>query len=49
MGVAFHASASAGADDIGLRRMDRVEAEICMLKQAVKHLQKIGDKKMEAA
>ena len=48
MGVAFHAIAN--AEDISLdRRMDRVEAELAMLRQALKHLQKNGDKKTEAA
>jgi hypothetical protein len=50
MGVAFHVAESGAPDDVGLdRRMDRVEAEISMLRQAVKHLQKNGDKKVEAA
>jgi hypothetical protein len=48
MGVAFHAVAN--AEDISLdQRMDRVEAELAMLRQALKHLQKNGDKKTEAA
>jgi hypothetical protein len=50
MGVAFHTVTKAAVDDIGLdRRMDRVEAEISMLRLASKHLQKNGDKKTEAA
>jgi hypothetical protein len=49
MGVGFQAAESRTADDIGLDwRMDRVEAEISLLRQ-VKHLQENGDKKIEAA
>jgi hypothetical protein len=50
MGVAFHAVTKTAVDDIGLdRRMDLVEAEISMLRLALKHLQKSTDKKTEAA
>jgi PilZ domain-containing protein len=50
IGVAFNTVMKADAEDIGLdRRMDRVEAEVSMLRQAVKHLQKNGDNKTEAA
>jgi hypothetical protein len=50
MGVAFHASAKRETADLSLdRRVDRLEAEISMLRQAVKHLQRHSDKKTEAA
>jgi hypothetical protein len=41
IGLAFHASTKAVSADINLdRRMDQLESEIMLLRQAVKHLQK---------
>jgi PilZ domain len=49
VGVAFHATAGADMGDIGPdERMDRLEAEIVMLKQAIRHLQKNADQKLQA-
>jgi hypothetical protein len=50
IGVAFHATSNTGVGDIGLdTRVNRMESEIAALRQAVKHLQKNGDKNTEAA
>jgi hypothetical protein len=50
MGIAFHASTKADTEDISLdQRVDRLEAEITVLRQAVKYLQKSTEKKPEAA
>jgi hypothetical protein len=48
LGVAFYTSANAEAENIGIdERMNRLEAEIAVLRQAVKHLQKNTDQKLE--
>ena len=45
IGIAFHASTKALSADINLdRRMDQLESEITLLRQAVSHLQKNNDK-----
>jgi hypothetical protein len=50
IGIAFYASATTDKADISLdRRVDRLEAEISMLRQAVKRMQKHTDKNTEAA
>lgn len=50
MGVQFHAAEQADTGEIALdRRVDKLEAEIAVLRHAVKHLQKNGDKTTEAA
>jgi hypothetical protein len=50
IGIAFHASAKTDSIDISLdTRVDRLESEIAVLRQAVKHLQKNTDKETEAA
>lgn len=50
IGVAFHTTTNMNTGDIALdRRVDRLEAEIAMLKKTVKHLQKNTDQKTEAA
>jgi hypothetical protein len=50
MGIQFHATAQTDTDEIALdRRVDKLEAEIAVLRHAVKHLQKNGDKTTEAA
>lgn len=44
VGVTFHATAKADADDSGAdRRVARLQAEIAVLKKAIKHLQKSDD------
>ena len=49
IGIAFHASSNTVAVEIGLdERMDRLEAEISVLRQAIKHLQKNTDQKLQA-
>lgn len=50
MGVQFHAPTQADTGEIALdRRVDKLEAEIVLLRHAVKSLQKNGDKTTEAA
>ena len=50
MGVQFHAAEQADTGEIALdRRVDKLEAEIVLLRHAVKSLQKNGDKTTEAA
>ena len=50
IGVAFHAATNTDPGDISLdRRMNRLETEIAVLRQAVKHLQKNTENKTEAA
>jgi hypothetical protein len=50
IGVAFHVATSTHAPEVGLdRRVDRLEAEIAMLRQVIKHLQKNVGQKAEAA
>jgi hypothetical protein len=50
IGIAFHAAAKTDTAEVSLdRRVDRLEAEIAVLRQAVKHLQKNTEKKTEAA
>lgn len=50
IGIAFHANTKTASADVTLdRRVDRLESELTVLKHAVKHLQKNGDKKTEAA
>ncbi len=50
IGIAFHAIIKTDSVDISIdRRMDRLESEIAVPRQAVKHLQKNTEKKTEAA
>jgi hypothetical protein len=50
IGIAFYASATADKADISLdQRVDRLEAEISILRQALKRMQKHADQKTEAA
>jgi hypothetical protein len=50
IGVAFHTTTYMNTGEIGLdRRVDLLEAEIAILKKAIKHLQKNADLKLEAA
>ena len=49
IGVAFHTTTNTDSAGVTLdRRVDRLEAEIGMLKKAIKHLQKTTDPKAEA-
>jgi hypothetical protein len=50
VGIAFHEAQIPDTANIGLdRRLDRLEAEMAVLKQSVKQLQKNSDKSKEAA
>jgi hypothetical protein len=50
IGVVFHATVNTDTTDISLdRRVDRLETEIGLLRQSVRHLQKNTDKKVETA
>lgn len=48
IGVAFHTTSNTDADNIGLdERMNRLEAEVAAMRQAVKHLQRNADEKLQ--
>jgi hypothetical protein len=48
IGIAFHANSNRDAGNIGLdERMNRLEAEIAVLRQTVKHLQKNTEQKLQ--
>ena len=49
IGVTFHATTKTSTDDTGVdRRVERLQAEIAVLKKAIKHLQKNAGEVMEA-
>jgi hypothetical protein len=48
IGIAFHATTNTNANNISLdERMNRLEAEVAAMRQAVKHLQRNADEKLQ--